>query len=90
MVVRLYLAVRGKAALDTSLCFFVWLAHVSCELAERILSSLSADKRSPEGLGLDGIRGASYALDVPAKQKRWWFTTTTLRLANFQGFLLCC
>src|SRR5918999_4348536 len=50
--------------------FFAWLAHVPPELAERILSSLSADKRSPEGLGLEGILGASYAFDVPAKQKR--------------------
>src|SRR5918992_5684395 len=50
--------------------FFAWLAHVPSELAERIRSSLSADKRSPEGLGLDRIRSASYALTVPAKQKR--------------------
>ena len=55
---------------DPPFAFFAWLAHVSPELAERIRSSLSADKRSPEGLGLEGIRGASYALDVPAKQKR--------------------
>ena len=50
--------------------FFAWLAHVPLKLAERIRSSLSADKRSPKGLGLEGIRGASYALDVPAKQNR--------------------
>jgi hypothetical protein len=50
--------------------FFAWLAHVPCKLAERILSSLSADKRSPEGLGLERMRGVSYACNVPAKQKR--------------------
>src|SRR5918999_1801053 len=61
---------RGTASPELPFAFFAWLAHVPLKLAERILSSLSADKRSPKGLGLEGIRGASYALDVPAKQKR--------------------
>src|SRR5918999_5550934 len=61
--------------------FFAWLAHVPSELAERIRSSLSADKRSPEGLGLEGIHGASYAFDVPAKQKRvLWLSGTGNKL----------
>ena len=58
---------------DPPFAFFAWLAHVPSELAERIRSSLSADKRSPEGLGLEGIRGASYASAVPAKQN--WVRT---------------
>ena len=66
---------------DPSFAFFAWLAHVSLKLAERILSSLSADKRSPEGLGLERMRGASYALTVPAKQKRvLWLSRTGNKL----------
>src|SRR5918997_3435784 len=66
---------------DPSFAFFAWLAHVSLKLAERILSSLSADKRSPEGLGLERMRGASYTLDVPAKQKRvLWLSRTGNKL----------
>ena len=62
---------EARAQQDVSpLCLFPLLAHVRFELAERILSSLSADKRSPEGLGLERIRGASYALTAPAKEKR--------------------
>jgi hypothetical protein len=39
------LAIRGMASPDASLfAFFAWLAHVSPERAERILSSLSADE----------------------------------------------
>jgi hypothetical protein len=53
---------------NTPFAFFVWLAHVSRKLAKRIRSSLPDDRRAPEGLGLEGICKASYAIDVPAKQ----------------------
>jgi hypothetical protein len=59
----------GRYSTVPPFAFLLSLAHVLFELAERILSSLSADKHSPEGRGLERIRGASYALDVPAKQK---------------------
>jgi hypothetical protein len=63
-----YFTRRGISGERELLCFFAWLAHVSLMLAERIRSSLPDDRRAPEGRGLEGIRGASYALNVPAKQ----------------------
>ena len=59
---------EGAEQGELPLPFFAWLAHVPSELAERIRSSLPDDRRAPEGLGLDRIRGDSYALTVPAKQ----------------------
>jgi hypothetical protein len=60
------------------LLFLLSLAHVSLKLAERIWSSLPDERRAPKGLGLDGIRGASYAPNVPAKQKRVTFSFSSL------------
>jgi hypothetical protein len=73
----------GRYSTVPPFAFFAWLAHGLPELAERILSSLSADKRSPEGLGLERIRGASYALAVPAKQKRVVYSVSRLLLTDY-------
>jgi hypothetical protein len=55
-----YLAIRGIVSPGASpFAFFAWLAHVLLKLAERIRSSLPDDRRAPEGLGLEGIRGTS-------------------------------
>jgi hypothetical protein len=67
----LYLAVRGIASLRAPPLFF-------CLAGARSSEDGGADSVKPcptigghpKGLELEGIRGASYALTVPAKQKR--------------------
>jgi hypothetical protein len=62
-----YLALRGKAGLGLpSLLFCFAGARSLSSWLHGFRQALTAGRRS----GLDGIRGASYALDVPAKQKR--------------------
>jgi hypothetical protein len=73
-----YLAPRGRSGeRELPLCFF-------CLAGARSLRASGADSVKPcptrgghpKGLGLEGIREASYAIDVPAKQngllKRFW------------------
>jgi hypothetical protein len=68
-----YLATRGIVSPeDPSFAFFF------CFAGARTLRAGGADSVKPcptrgghpKGLGLEGIRGASYAFTVPAKQKR--------------------
>jgi hypothetical protein len=57
---------------DVPLLFLLSLAHGLHKLAERIRSSpepCSIEQGNPKGSGLEGRREASYAIDVPAKQK---------------------
>jgi hypothetical protein len=72
MVLRLYTSLSEvQPPREVPLCFF-------CLAGARSLRAGGADSVKPcppigghpKGSGLDGIRGDSYAVDVPAKQKR--------------------
>jgi hypothetical protein len=66
-----YLAPRGIADPSTPLCFFYLAGARSLRAGgANSVKPCPTIGGHPKGVGLEGIRGASYTLTVPAKQKR--------------------
>ena len=65
-----YLALRGMVSPHSPIAFFAWLARSPRAGGADSVKPCPTIGGHPKGVGLEGIRGASYALTVPAKRNQ--------------------